>query len=232
MPLHPIRLGTAALIGFFALAGDYALAQGAPPPAPGAVQAPPQGPVKVDLQPLRPDWLKVCGKVSETKEVCFTTRDYSDSPDHPPIAVAVYEIKGEDSVIRFLLPPGFLLLPGIRLSVDKGAVQDGKFTICMPNGCFAEGRVKTALVDSMKKGTLLNVLVRSSINSEVTFTLPLSGFGKAFDGPPVDPKVLEQERQAQQADLQKQLEERAKQQRQSLEQNGAAPAAPAPAAKP
>jgi hypothetical protein len=99
----------------------------------------------------------------------------------------------------------------------------------MPNGCFAEAKVKTASIDTLKKGTTLNVAVKNSSNNEVNFAIPLAGFGKAFDGQPIDPKVLE----AQQQELQKQLEAKAKAQRQMLEQQqapAAGTAAPAPAA--
>jgi hypothetical protein len=64
---------------------------------------------------------------------------------------------------------------------------------------------------------------------ELTFTLPLKDFGPAFDGKPTDPKVLEQQRQA----LQQQLQKKAEEQRKMLEQQQSgvgAPAAPAPAA--
>ena len=57
------------------------------------------------------------------------------------------------------------------------------------------------------------MVVRNQANSEVTFTLPMKDFGAAFDGPPIDPAVLEQRNQ----EIQKQLEEKAKQQRQELE---------------
>jgi hypothetical protein len=64
----------------------------------------------------------------------------------------------------------------------------------------------------------------------VTFNLPMKDFGAAFDGPAVDPKVLEQQNQ----ELQKQLQLRAEEQRKKLEQqqsSGAPPAvAPAPTA--
>ena len=77
--------------------------------------------------------------------------------------------------------------------------------------------------------TTLNVVFKNSMNNEVTFTIPLSGFGKAFDGPPIDPKELERKQQQVQQELQQKLEERAKAQRQQLEQQGGA-ATPAPAA--
>ncbi len=199
------------------------------PPAQGQAPGQPQGPIKVDLSASQADWTKVCGKdQGNQKEICYTTRDFGTAADQPPaIAVAIYDIKGDDTkVVRLLMPVGLLLKPGFRFSIDKGPQTDGAFEICMPNGCFAEAKVKTAVIDTFKKGTTMNVAVKNSVNNEVNFTIPMAGFGKAFDGAPIDPKVLE----AQQQELQKQLEAKAQQQRQMLEkQNGAAPAGAAPA---
>ena len=72
------------------------------------------------------------------------------------------------------------------------------------------------------------MIVRNQANIEVTFNLPMKDFGTAFDGPPVDPKVLEQQNQ----ELQKQLEEKARQQRQQLESSSPARPPPAPAPAP
>ena len=196
-------------------------------PQPGP---PPQGPVKIDLKASQADWTKVCGKdQGNNKEICYTTRDFGSDPSQPPaIAVAVYDVKGEDTrIVRLLMPVGLLLRPGFRFSIDKGPQTDGAFEICMPNGCFAEAKIKGVTIDQLKKGTLLNVAVKNSATNEVTFTLPLAGFGKAFDGAPIDPKVLQQE----QEQLQQQLEAKAKQQRQLLEQQqGGAPTSGAPGA--
>ena len=250
MRFDPKRARALALLTCLGLAGQtlvagYADAQTAKqpaaagkPPAAGAPAAPagaaaaPQGPIKVDLQASQADWTKVCGKdQGANKEICYTTRDFGSAPDQPPaIAVAVYDIKGDDTrIVRLLMPVGLLLRPGFRFSIDKGPQTDGAFEICMPNGCFAEAKVKGTVIDTLKKGTMLNVAVKNSVNNEVNFAIPLAGFGKAFDGAPIDPKVLE----AQQQELQKQLEAKAQQQRQLLEkQNGAAPAAGATPAAP
>ncbi len=234
MPFHAMRSGAFALacpLAFAAgltLVSAAAVAQDAPATAPA--QAQPTGPVKVELQPSQADWTKVCGNAGPKRTICFTIRDFTQAPDQPPlIALAVYDVKGEDAIIRFLMPLTLLLQPGIRFQADKGSQQEGKYTFCLPNGCFAEARLKAAALDGMKKAATLSIVAKNQINAEVTFTLPITGFGKAFDGPAVDPKVLQQQQQAQQQELQKQLQERAKQQRQNLE-NGAAPAAPAPAA--
>lgn len=207
-------------------------APAAPAGAPGAPAGAPTGPMKVELKPAQPDWTKVCGKDQTAgKEVCYTTRDYGTQPDQPPVlAIAVYDIKGDDTkIVRFLMPIGLMLRPGFRFSADKGATIEGGFEICFPNGCFAEAKVKHATIEAMKKANVLNISVKNQVNSEVTFVTPMDGFGKAFDGPAIDPKVLEE----QQKQLTEQLQKRAEEERKKLgaTPGGApAPAAPAPAA--
>jgi len=248
MPFPLKRLGAASLAGALLLAGGQAFAQtqrkpAAPAQAPaqqqpapaepaGQPQGQPQGPMKVDLLPTQNDWTKVCGKDQAAgKDICYTTRDFSAQADQPPVlALAVYDVKGEDMrIVRLLMPVGLMLRPGFRFAIDKGAAQEGSFEICFPNGCFAEARVKGAVIDSMKKATAMNVAVRNQMNAEVSFAIPLAGFAKAFDGAPIDPKVLEE----QQKKLQEELQKRAEEERKKLEasQPGTASAPPAAAPK-
>jgi invasion protein IalB len=193
-------------------------AQAGPQPA-----APPQGPQRVDLQPGQANWTKVCGKdQSANKEVCYTTRDFGVEANQAPVlAMAVYDIKGDDTrIVRFLMPVALMLKPGFRFTVDKGSLQEGAFEICFPNGCFAESRVKGPVIDALKKGQTVSVIVKNQVGNEVTFVLPLGGFGPAFDGPPIDPKVLEEQQRQMQEALQKKAQEM---QNQLQQQPGNAP---------
>ena len=227
-----VRLGALALAAVTLFGADAAFAQttkpaATPAPAPSAQPQPaPPGPLKIELQPMQSPWTKLCAKdPSNGKEVCYTTRDFGQAADQPPtLAMAVYQITGEDKrMVRFLLPVGLLLRPGFRLVLDKGEPIAGKFAICFPNGCCAE--LNGASMTALKKVATAAVVVRNQANLEVTFDIPMKEFAAAFDGPAVDPKVIEQQNQA----LQKQLEEKARQQREQLEkqQPPAAPATPA-----
>jgi invasion protein IalB len=238
MSIHFSRSVATAVAGAFLFAGVPALAQAPAPAAPpaGAPQgAAPGGPVAATLAPVQPDWTKICGADPATKkELCYTTRDFGvpgakpEDPPQPLMALAVYDPKGDDNkIIRLLLPPGLMLRPGFRFSVDKNPAETGAFEICFPNGCFAQVNVKKATVDSMKKAEKATVVVKNQGNAEVTFYLPLNNFGKAFDGPPIDPKVLEEQQKKLAADLQKRAEE----ERKRLEGKGGAAPAPAPAGK-
>jgi len=238
MPVSIKRLGAVLLATSVLTAAHEAAAQAPAKPAPAqtapAKPAQPAAPAQpapsatqVALQPSQADWTKVCGKDPATgKEICYTTRDFGQAADQPPVlALAVYDVKGDDNkIVRLLMPPALLLRPGIRVSIDKGAAIEGSFEICFPNGCFAEAKVRTATVDQIKKGASLNVFVKNQFNNEIAFTLPLAGFGKAFDGAPIDPAVLE----AQQKQLQDELQKRAEEERKRLESQSPAPGAAAP----
>ena len=184
-------------------------------------------------EPSQAEWTKVCGKdQGNNAEICYTTRDFVSDQGQPVLATAVYDVKGPQpqKIVRFLLPLGLLLKPGIRFAVDQSAPFGGAYTMCFPNGCFAETiGLKDDTIAAMKKGTTVNISVQNQTGREVTFAVPLVGFGKAFDGAPIDPKVLED----QQKRLQDELEKRSEDLRKKLEQSNAATAAPAtPAPKP
>src|SRR5215208_870605 len=186
----------------------------AQPPAPGAQPQQNAGPtvVTVKAEPSQPEWTKVCGKDQNTNtEICYTTRDFVSDQGQPVLALAVYDVKG--------------LQPGLRFAVDQGQATPGRYVMCLPNGCFAEAQVKDDFIAAIKKGANLNVSVQNQMGREITFAVPAAGFGKAFDGPPIDPKVLEE----QQKKLQEELQKKSEEMRQRLEQgqatSNAAPAA-------
>ena len=229
-----LGLVLSAAVGFAPVA---AFAQAKPPAKPAAPAAPaPQnnaaqnGPtvVQVKPEPSQTSWTKVCGKdPAANKEICYTTRDFVSDQGQPVLAVAVYDVKGDaNKIVRFLMPLGLLLQPGIRFGVDTAQPTGGRYAICFPNGCFAEAQVKDDFINAMKKGTNLNVSVQNQGGRELTFTIPLAEFAKGFDGAAIDPKVLED----QQKQLQDELAKRQEELRQRLGAGGAA--APAPGAAP
>lgn len=170
------------------------------------------GPVIAALkaEPSQPEWTKVCGKDEGAKaEICYTTRDFVTDKGQRVVAVALYDVKGKTSqkLMRIMMPLGFLLPPGVRIVVDKSQPVSGRYASCLPNGCFVEAAVKDDFVTALKKGTTLTISARNQVGREVAFTIPAEGFGKAFDGPPVDPKVLAEQQKKVQEALQKQAEE-------------------------
>jgi len=110
----------------------------ASPAAPGGAAQQPTGPtvVQVKPEPSQPDWTKVCGKdPSNNSEICYTTRDFVSDQGQPVMAVAVYEAKNAPQgaqtqrVVRFLLPLGLMLQPGIRFAIDQGQPTPGRYAL-------------------------------------------------------------------------------------------------------
>jgi hypothetical protein len=97
--------------------------------------------------------------------------------------------------------------------------------ICFANGCMADYEATADLLDRLKKGQNLIIQAINANNQPLTLPLPLNDFAKAYDGPPTDPKVFEE----QQKKLQEELQKRADEARKNLEKQqggAAAPAAP------
>jgi len=204
-------------------------AQGAPagqPAAPAPAQ-PASTQVTLKPSPEQPEWVKVCGDdPQQGKTVCYTTRDFVSDSNQPVLAIAVYEVKNDPRrFIRLVMPLGFLLQPGLRLSIDKAQPIAGRYDICYPTGCFAQIDANDALVAAFKKAGTVKIDVQNPAANEVGFVVPLEGFTKAFDGAPIDPKVLQEQAQK----LQEEMARRAKELRDRQQQGSAAPAPGAPA---
>ncbi len=239
MRFQVMRSGAAALALSLAFGAGAATAQTQlqpQPPKPGAPGQPPQPaiPSKVDLVSPEPQWAKFCAKEPNSgRDACATMRDFSTSADQPPmISINVFELAGEEKrKLRLLmLPIGMMLKPGFRVIIDKGEALEGKYDMCFQNACSAEIEITPKTLDALKKGTTMSVVMRvpggDASGHELTFIIPLKDLGSAFDGKPTDPKVLEEQRQALQQQLQKKAEEQRKQLEQQQQNSAAAPAAP------
>jgi invasion protein IalB len=193
-------------------AGQAAPAAGAP-----AAQPPEQ-----QVQLIYAPWTKFClkGREAGAKQVCFTGKDGRIESGQPVIAAVIIEPEGEPKkILRVTLPLGMQLVHGTRVIVDSNAPQQSPYVICFQNGCMSDYEATPELIGNMKKGQNLVVQAINSNGAPLTLPLPLAGeFAKAFDGPPTDPKVFEEN----QKKLQEELQKRAEEQRKKLEGAGGA----------
>lgn len=237
-----------AALAVFALAAAAAQAQtppAAPPkappkaaPAPAAPKAAPKGPAPAapqqPQQQAQPDqqapqliyspWTRFClkGQEANAKQLCFTGKDGRLESGAPIVAVVIIEPEGEQrKLLRVTLPLGVSLPPGTRMIIDQNEAnaKQSPYGICLQNGCVSDYEATTDIIATLKKSTNLHVQFIQVNGVAMTLTLPLADFAKAYDGPPTDPKVLEEQNKKLQEDLNK----RAKEMREKLEQQGAAP---------
>jgi invasion protein IalB len=229
-----IAFGAAALLTA-TLTGSPAFAQAQPAPKAQAQaqpkaqpKAPPQAPAPAgnaagapEVPPLTySPWTKVClkGQEANAQQVCFTGKEGRIDTGMLVIGAVLIEPEGSPSkILRITLPLGMQLPQGTRAIVDQGQPMTAPYMICFPNGCMADYEASGELIGKLKKGQSLVVQAINSQGQAVSLPLPLPDFAKAYDGPPTDPKVLEERQKKLQDEFAK------KQQLQQQQQPAAAP---------
>jgi invasion protein IalB len=215
-------------------APQQAPAQAAPPPqaAPQAQQgAAPAGGDAPQL--IFSPWVKLCNKDADpkAKRICVTVKDGRVESGLLVVSVAIIEMDGEaKKLLRMSLPYGVALQHGTRLIVDQGTPATSPFVTCLPpvvppGGCIADYEASVDLINKMKKGQILTVQAIHMNGQAMSPQLDLRDFAKAYDGPPTDPKVFEEQQKKLQDELQKRAEE-ARKKLESQPPQAAAPGAP------
>lgn len=239
-PLGRALIATMAAFGLVAvtsLVAPSAMAQQAKKPAakpaqkqtPAAQPGAPKNGAAAQGQPqlMYSPWMKVCGKGKDTngKQVCVVTKDGRLENGMPVAIVQLFEPEGQPKVLRVTVPLGMQLQHGTRVIIDQGTPVNEPYKICFPVGCMSDYPVTDDMIKQMKKGKQLTVQAINMQGTPISLPLPLTDFAKAYDGPPTDPKVFEEQQRKLQAELQKKAEEA----RKKLEAQQ--PAAPVPAPK-
>ena len=170
-------------------------------PAPNAGRAQPAMPAEAigngqqQLQLMSSPWARYCAKgpteqSSEirTKEVCFTAADgHLASGQKLVIALLIEPEGGATRLLRVTLPLGVALIPGARIVIDEKDAMTAPYVVCLPkNGCLADYKADADLIEKLKEGRSLAIQAFDK-GKPISFTLPLTGFVQAYEGPPSDP---------------------------------------------
>ncbi len=220
-------------------AAPPAAAPAAEQPSPGGVQGQTVQNGQQQVQLIFSPWTKFCLKGApgqqpdpNAKEVCFTGKDARVELGQPVVAAVLIEPQGVDKkLLRVTLPLGMQLAHGTRVIVDQNQPMTAPYVICFTNGCMADYEANAELIGKLKKAQGLAIQAINATGQPISIVMPLSDFAKAYDGPPTDPKVFEE----QQKKLQEELQRRADEARKKLESQQGAPTSsatpPPPAGK-
>ena len=137
-------------------------------------------------------WVKVCTTDEKTgnKQVCLIRHEGLDPKTGAIlISVAVRTIEGEDKKHLLVnVPTAYsLVMPaGVQIKIDEGEPVQLQYAVCFPTSCQVQMELSREIVDKMRKGKQMIVAALNAQQKTMAFPLPLSGFSKTFDGPPVD----------------------------------------------
>jgi invasion protein IalB len=195
-----------AMVALALTVGPHAFAQqgSTDPPVPSAQAAPgpnagqAQQAATAETQLIFSPWARYCTKgLTEgsfeigTKKVCFTAADgHLTSGQKLAIALLIEPEGGDTKLLRVTLPLGVALVPGARIVIDEKEAMTAPYVVCLPkNGCMADYQADADLIEKLKNGRSLAIQAFDR-RKPISFTLPLAGFAKAYDGPANDPTGL------------------------------------------
>ena len=208
-------------------------AAGAPAGAPGTT------PMAGAATAAEDAWVKLCMKNEQTqnKEICLINHEgLEPNTGMVLIAAAVRKVEGEDKLqLLVRVPTAYaLVMPaGVQIKIDESQPIQLQYAICFPTSCQVQLELTNELLEQMRKGKQMVVAAMNIQQKTMGFPVPLTGFAKAYEGPPVDSvKYEESRRQLMETFRKRQADLAAKaaqaEQKKEAEQTGAAPAAGAP----
>ena len=207
-------------------------AAGAPPagaPAAGAAAGTP---------PDENAWVKLCEKSAQTenKEICLTHHERLDGNSGIVlVAAAIRKVEGdpkEQILVRLPTAIALAIPAGVQLRIDENEPLALKYTLCYATSCQAETDVTPELLANIRKGKQMVVAAVNLQRKAIGFPVPLAGFSKAYEGPPVDNVKYQQARQQLMEMIRKRQQELASKAAEADAKKGQAQAqgaAPAPA---
>lgn len=214
--------------------------------APSAQPAEPPGAGAQMPQLIYSQWVKFCvapgeggngaatpdpkDAAAKAKQVCLTGIDGRMESGMPVVAVVAIEPPAEaqnaKKILRITLPIGMQLQHGTRIIVDQSQPLTAPYVTCFTNGCISDYELSADTLNKIKKGKSAVVQGINYNGSAISVPVPLTEFAKAFEGPPTDPKVLEERQKKLEEELKKkgeELQKKANEARQKLEQSGGKP---------
>lgn len=145
-------------------------------------------------------WTKICngerGSDNTSKEVCLVATEGYLETGQLALTVTLIEAKNDTrKVLRVGLPLGMQLKRGTRVILDQGAPEQRPYLMCLEvTGCVSDYEANAEIVEKLKNGRGLTVQAISPRGEPLSLMVPLTRFASAYDGPPIDPKLLETER--------------------------------------
>ena len=157
-------------------------------------------------------WVKLCSKNEQTgnKQLCLVKYEELDpNTGLRQIIVAARSGEGEDKqTLLFGVTTAYtLIMPaGVQIKIDDGEPISLRYDLCFPTSCQGEMDLTKDMFEKMRKGKLMVVAAMNMQQKALAFPVPLTGFGKTFDGPPADnAKYEEAQRQMMETIHQRQI---------------------------
>jgi len=194
-------LGAGVCALALAIVVPMALAQQAQPKSSAAPKkAPAAAPLPATAQVGQDAWVKLCMNNEQTagKQICLINHEgLEPNTGMVLIAAAVRKAEGDNKqqlLIRVPTAYALVMPAGVQLRIDEEQPIQLQYSICFPTSCQVQMELTDDLYKKMRAGKQMVVAAMNIQQKTMGFPVPLTGFSKAYDGPPVDNKKYEEQR--------------------------------------
>lgn len=131
-------------------------------------------------------WRVECTGDGKTLECRAVQQIFQRSPgQQQPVSLATivarYAPDTKAAAIQILLPLGLNLTEPVLIKVDNGAPERQSIQTCNNAGCLVTMTASDRFLAAMRAGTDLKITVQDASKKPIELSLPLLGFGLAFD---------------------------------------------------
>jgi invasion protein IalB len=118
-----------------------------------------------------------------TRLDCRTINRVHQRDNQQLIAAVAVRIVPETKkpVLAVQVPLGIQVGEAVLLKVDEGKVERYPVQTCTPSGCVVGAALSDAQLASLRGGKELKVAFQNMSKQTITVTMPLAGFGMAYD---------------------------------------------------
>ncbi len=153
--------------------------------APAAASASSAGSANIQLT-KHGAWEVACSPQGDN---CAMAQIGSDASGTPVLEMVVRKLaepleaegRKATAVLDIITPLGVVLTSGLALQIDSGRSESAPFQVCTEQGCLVREPVDDELIGRLKAGGKAKVTVVAANQGEVSSTLSLSGFTKAYN---------------------------------------------------
>jgi len=132
------------------------------------------------------DWSRECGMPpGATQKLCQLTQ-WVKNPNGGERIVGAVIIKAQGqqqaaAVLRFIVPLGIWLRPGIDFNIDGKSSAKLSYEFCNAKGCIAQMPLSAGQVAALKRGANANISIRSIRRQKLDLKVSLRGFTAGYD---------------------------------------------------
>jgi invasion protein IalB len=144
----------------------------------GTHAAPAQAPEPPQVAP----WRVECTGDGKTLECRAVQQVFQRETRQLLVSMAVRPAAdGKSGAMLMTLPLGLNLTEPVQVKVDSGISEKQPIQTCTNVGCFVALTLPEKFVAAMRGGTDLKIIVQDANKKPIEMSLPLLGFGLAFD---------------------------------------------------